>query len=249
MKIIDVHIYLGQWHWPLEDKTASDTLKVMDANSIDCGIAVGSEAIGYDFVESNAWVANEVKTDGQNRLFGYVLVNGHYVKESLAELDKYLTKSDFLGVKIHPSYSNIAVSHPNFEPIFDRIAEIGKPVLIHTDSTPTTFASNLVPVARRHPKLALIMGHMGRDHWGGAILVAAEVENIYMDPCCSFPDAGKIELAVEKAGAESLLYGSAMVENHPAFTSGMILDAEISQQQRELIFSGNAERLFDFPKE
>ena len=135
MKIIDIHIYLGKWHAPLEDINARQTLAVMDANSIQYGIAMGSEAIAYDFVEANAWVASQVETEGKDRLFGHVQVNGHYVEESLAELDKHLTKPSFLGVKIHPSYSQIAITHPNFEPILSRIQQIGKPVLLHTSGT------------------------------------------------------------------------------------------------------------------
>ena len=248
MKIIDIHIYLGKWHAPLEDINARQTLAVMDANSIEYGIAMGSEAIAYDFIEANAWVASQVETEGKGRLFAHVQVNGHYVEESLAELDKHLTKPSFLGVKIHPSYSQIAITHPNFEPILSRIQQIGKPVLLHTSSTAVTLCRNIVPIARRYPNLPIIMGHMGRNDWAGSIEAAAQADNLYLDPCCSFPERCKIEQAVKKVGAQRVVYGSAMMENHPAFTIGMITDADISQQERELIFWGNAKRLFDFPQ-
>ena len=101
MKKFDVHIYLGKWSLPLTHITAIDTLEVMDANSIDSGIAFGSGGIAYDFVESNAWVAKQI--EGQDRLFGLVMVNGHYVDESLAEMDKYLPRSDFLRSEEHTS--------------------------------------------------------------------------------------------------------------------------------------------------
>jgi uncharacterized protein len=244
MKIFDTHIYLGKWHWPFTHITAADTLEVMDANSIDYGAAFGSEGIAYDFIESNEWVADQI--EGHKRLFGLVMVNGNYVVESLVEMDRYLLRPNFIGVKIHPSYSKIAVSHPDFKPIFDRLSKIGKPALIHTSSTSLAGCTNVLAVAEEYPDLPFIMGHMGRDDWLGAIEVATKSNNIYLDPCCSFPDRGKIEKAVELLGAEKIIFGSAMMENHPAFTIGMIMDADISEKDREMILWDNAKRVFDF---
>ena len=246
MKIFDVHIYLGKMHYPFTDIDAEATLRVMDNNGITAGACFATSGIAYDFVEANAWVAEQIA--GKSRLFGMPMLNGHYPDESIKEIDKYLPMDNFIGVKIHPSYSRITITNPNFEPIFDKLREYRKPILIHTSSNYWANVNNIAVIAQKYPDMIFIMGHMGRDDWTGAIRVACEFDNLYLDPCCSFPERCKIESAVRKVGAQRMVFGSAMMENHPAYTKGMILDADISDSDRKLIFWDNAQRIFNLPE-
>lgn len=246
MDIVDVHIYQGQWHWPLRNGTLADTLAVMDRYGMTQGVAMPVNGIAYDFVEANADLAEELAQ--QQRVFGYVMINGNYVDESIEQLHTHLPSEQFVGVKMHPSYHRIRVDDPGMEPIINVIAEYGAPFMVHTSSTPLASVANALPVARRHPDLPIILSHMGRDAWELAIDIAAQADNLYLDPCCSFPDAGKIERTVDRLGAERLLYGSAMMENHPDFTIGMIEDAGLTQGDQRLIYHGNARRLFGLPQ-
>ena len=77
MDIVDVHIYQGQWHWPLRNGTLADTLAVMDRYGMTQGVAMPVNGIAYDFVEANADLAEELSQ--QQRVFGYVMINGNYV--------------------------------------------------------------------------------------------------------------------------------------------------------------------------
>lgn len=247
MKIIDIHIYQGRWHWPLGLDTVRDTLDVMDRCGIDTGIAMSVEAIAYDFRAGNAALAREIEE--RDRLFGYVVVNGHYPEQSVEQIERYLGgdhRRGFVGVKVHPSYSRIAVDDADFRPIFRRAADFGKPVLVHTSSTALTAPLTVAQVAAEYRDIPFILGHMGRNIWEPAIR-AAEQRNVHLDPCCSFPDAPKIEQTVARVGAEKILFGSAMMENHPAYTIGMIEGAGLSDAQRRLIYHANAERLFRLP--
>lgn len=244
MRVIDVHIYQGKWHWPLGMDTVADTIAVMDRCGIDLGIAMSVTALPYDFRQGNAELAAEL--EGQGRVFGYVTINGHYETESIEQVKRYLGRERFVGVKIHANYIRLALNSPKFHPIMKAIAPYGKPVLMHTSGG--EYASPLLAaeLAREFRDINFVLGHMGIHAWQHGIR-AAEEPNVYVDPCCSCTDSGKIEQLVARVGAEKLLYGSAMMENHPLFTMGMIDDADLTDKQREKVYRGNAMRLFDLP--
>ncbi len=244
MRVIDVHIYQGKWHWPLGLDTVSDTIAVMDRCGIDLGIAMSVPALPYDFREGNAELAEQL--EGQNRVYGYVTINGHYGADSIAQVERFLGMDRFVGVKIHANYTRIALNDERFHPIMKAIAPYGKPVLMHTSSGSYSSPLAAIELAGAFRDINFVLGHMGITDWQHGIR-AAEEPNIYVDPCCSCPEYDKIERLVARAGAEKLLYGSAMMENHPLFTMGMIEDAGLNDAQRELIYHGNAERLFSLP--
>jgi predicted TIM-barrel fold metal-dependent hydrolase len=57
-------------------------------------------------------------------------------------------------------------------------------------------------------------------------------------------EKGKLEEAVDKAGAEKIMFGSDLTLLNPAHTIGMVMDAEISENDKEKIFYLNAKRVF-----
>jgi predicted TIM-barrel fold metal-dependent hydrolase len=244
MKIIDVHIYQGKWHWPLGLDTVADTIAVMDRCGIDLGVVMSVTSLAYDFREGNASLAEQL--EGQRRVFGYVTVNGNYINDSIAQVKRYLGTNQFVGVKIHANYIRRALNDEAFWPIMKAIAPYGKPVLMHTSGGAYALPTFAAELAREFRDINFVLGHMGISAWQQGIR-AAEEPNVYVDPCCSCTDSDKIEQLVAKVGAEKLLYGSAMMENHPLFTMGMIDDAGLSDAQRELVYHGNAMRLFNLP--
>ena len=88
------------------------------------------------------------------------------------------------------------------------------------------------------------MGHMGGPEWASAIEVSAQADNLYLDTCCSYADRDKVAEAVRVLGAEKIMFGSGMTENNPFGQKAVVLDADITTAQKELILYGNAVRLF-----
>ena len=59
----------------------------------------------------------------------------------------------------------------------------------------------------------------------------AELQNVYLDPCSSFPDADKIHRAVQTVGAGRVVFGSDANLLNPAFIWGLVQDAGLSQDE------------------
>lgn len=250
MKCVDVHCYYGKWPFPIWDMDVDDILKCMDHADIEKCVVMSSRSIQYDFVAGNAELADVVQA--HDNLFGYVYLNMHYPEQSLAEVEKYLGSEKFVGVKYNGEYSKSPACADANDPIFELIErQYGKPLLLHTWGLPEhgnaeaySLPSQALQLARKFPALKIIMGHMGGPSWMSAIDVAAQAENLYLDTCCSYADREKVATAVRTLGAERILFGSGMTENNPFMQKSVVLDADITAAEKELVLYENAVRLF-----
>ena len=250
MKCIDVHAYYGRWPFPIRNMSVEDILRLMDRAEMEKCILMSAQAIQYDFVAGNAELAEAITAhDG---LYGYVYVNLHYPALSLDEVKKYLGSKKFVGLKYNGEYSKAPACADANLPLFRWAAEeYGKPLLLHTWGLPEhgnpvaySLPAQALELARKVPNLKIVMGHMGGPEWMSAIEATLQAENLYLDTCCSYADREKVEVAVERLGAERLLFGSGMTENNPFGQKHVVLDAQITPQQKARILYDNAVELF-----
>lgn len=87
------------------------------------------------------------------------------------------------------------------------------------------------------------MNHMGfRYYVDGAINVAMETPNIYLDTLLvSMP--GYVSMAVNKVGADRILFGSDYPGGHSSPMIATIKAANLGAEAEELIMGGNIARL------
>ena len=65
-------------------------------------------------------------------------------------------------------------------------------------------------------------------------------QHVYVDVSGSNLDDGQVEYAIAELGARRVLFGT---DGTMTGSVGKVLDATITEEERELIFWGNAERL------
>jgi predicted TIM-barrel fold metal-dependent hydrolase len=248
MRIIDIHAHYGEWFFPIYRSSKKSIVEMMNHHDIEVVILSSSKAITYDMVEGNMDL--DMILDSNKGLYGYVYVNPNYPELSKAEIEKYLANPLFKGVgEIHPDYSGLPVDSEESISILIEAAEYRKPFLIHTYSLENVRA--LVELVKKFPDNVFIAGHMGGTvasgtglSWKKAIDAAKEYSNLYLEICMTLFEKGKLEEAVDKAGADKIMFGSDLTLLNPAHTIGMILSAEISRNDREKIFYLNAKRVF-----
>ena len=250
MKCIDVHCYYGKWGFPIWDMSVEDVLEAMRLLEMEKCIMMSSLSINYDFVAGNAELAEVIS--GHDNLYGYVYINMHYPALSLAEMENYLGTEKFVGLKYNGEYSRAAACAEENDFIFDLLEKrYKKPLLLHTWGLPEhgnvmaySLPSQALELALKHPRMKIIMGHMGGTEWMSAIHAAQKADNLYLDTCASYADRDKIGTAVKILGAERVLFGSGMTEGTPFLQKGAVLDAQISDREREMVLYENARRLF-----
>lgn len=244
MKKIDVHLHYGYWPFPIfVNENEEDFLKLLAQAEIEKGILSSSLAILYDFVAGNAQVANLISK--HNNLYGYIVLNPNYLKEANEELEKYKDNTKFVGVKVHHTYSVQPIDSAFSLELFRLIEKTNLPVLVHTYGYENTAPKRLLKVLDSCPNLTIIMAHMGGDNWREAIEIAKLSQNIYLEPSCRYNEYNKIKEAVDRIGADRIIFGSDAPLLHPYFTIGMIEEARLTEEEKEKIYFKNAEKLFN----
>lgn len=245
MNIIDVHAHYGRWFFPILADRISDTLALMERNAIERCVLSSTLAVVYDYVEGNEELARDI--EGYPELHGYVTVNPNYAETSIEQVDRFLTRPQFVGVKIHPDYTGQPADHGGNVRILEHVADgyKGTRVLIHTWGEEGVRA--VAKMTGQFPELTFIWGHMGgTTDWSMAAQWIGKFRNGYLEICSSTPEQGKIQKAVATAGAEKILFGSDMTLLNPAFSIGMVMDAPIPEVAKRCILHDNAQRVFRF---
>lgn len=245
MKVIDVHAHYGRWFFPILADRVSDMVALMERNGIERCVLSSTLAVVYDFAEGNEELARDIQ--GHPELFGYVTVNPNYVDASIEQIDHFLVRPSFVGLKIHPDYTGQPADHEGNVRILEHVAGAyeGACILIHTWGVEGVHA--VAKMTSQFPELKFIWGHMGgTSDWRLAAQRVGEFENGYLEICSSTPEQGKIQEAVAIAGPEKILFGSDMTLLNPAFVLGTVMDAEIPEVAKQCILYENAQRVFKF---
>ena len=161
------------------------------------------------------------------------------------EIERCVVKGGMRGIKFEVA---VKATDSRLDPIMCRARALGIPVLHHSwynvlspvynESTPADMAN----LGRRFPEVTIIMAHLGGGRERG-VLDIMDVPNILVDTAGSQPESGMVEYAVQRLGAERVIYGS----DHPirdfGAQLGRVLGAQLSVEERELILYGNAARV------
>ncbi len=245
MRKIDMHAHHGVWSYsiPLADPTER-LLRLCEREEIAYMVCSSALALLYDMQAGNAEMA-EAFADHQ-QLLGYVYVNPNFLPESVAEMERYLALDYFVGVKIHPRLSATAENAPQMAELMGEVAARSSLLLMHT--VDQNASRQMGRYAEQYPELNIILGHSGHTDSNAAAAVAREHPNIYLDFCCEWPGAGKIERALEICGPEKIVFGSDSDLLEPGFTRGMFEGAHLSAEHERMVFWDNAARLLRLEK-
>lgn len=159
--------------------------------------------------ESNAMVRDAVELH-PDRYIGFCYLNPCYLDDSLEEIDRWIANGPFGGIKL---WVAMHCDQPNLDPICERAAELGVPILQHTwikitgnlphESTPW----HLAQLARRHPEVTFILGHSG-GNWEMGYRIVQDLPNVCAEVAGGDPELGQTEMGVRMLGADRIVYGS-----------------------------------------
>ncbi len=240
LDVIDVHAHLGLSRFPIPEWEP--------AGVIDCADRVGVSEIwvshmginSSDYLGKNAELARWVAAH-PDRFRGHLTPPPWSAEGGRKEVERYLCEG-FLGIKLHNS-SGIPYDIPEYEPAWSIAHERRLPVLLHTWGTPEMFR-RVETLATRYHDATIIMGHgMQRTNPERYEQLAREHENLYLDTCVSASPRGRIEELVDRVGPEKVVFGS-----DTAFISlpqqlGKVVCADVSDDAKRLMLSGNARRI------
>jgi uncharacterized protein len=253
MRIWDLHCH------PEESPVPGRSFTEKVENRLQIAERVGIERLGL-LVRANR-NAKEVATvldRYRDRVFGLLWMTlwNETVEANLAKLNRWVADGPMVGMKI--AGTDGICSYPVYDPIFQRAGALKGLIYVHAwyqvggdpplagglqwphESKPHEVAV----LAARHPEIPFICGHMGGD-WELGIRAVRAAKNVSAELAGSYPVRGQVQMAVEELGAERVIYGSDIPGRSFSSQLAKVHGAAISDQDKELIFSGNLRRMME----
>ena len=234
-RIIDAHAMLGDETYLALD--AASLLRRMDAAGIELAIA---RPMGAGLVVEHR-AGNDMVLSAGPRIRGLATANPWWGVKGLDELAR-CRDLGAVGLFLDPLRQGFFPTEPVAQPLYERAAEYGWPVMLRTGAYIFADVLAVVEVARKHPAVDFIAGFGGyADMWFEINAAIGSVPNLYLDASMLWSD-GILEI-INQHGAERVLFGSA--EPRSRYEVGLrTLDRlELDQEARDAIYHRNAERL------
>jgi predicted TIM-barrel fold metal-dependent hydrolase len=183
-------------------------------------------------------------------LLGMIQLNATDLRGSLDELNRWLRDGPMLGVYFPAgAVAEQVCNHRNFDPLVERIAELGGVIMQHTwfttggklragQSTPTELAQ----LARRHPAIQFVCAHAGGE-WEKGIRAVRAQPNVLVETSGFDATAGFVDMAVRELGAERIVFGSHLPSRSLGTELSKVTAASISEADKRLILGRNYQRL------
>ena len=240
--IIDIHAHI--WGSRIESNKAS-ILTAMDRYNIDRVYVSGLQSKESDEAEIaflNDAVAQYIREQPE-RIGGAVYINPTH-SNTLDVVRRAIEEQGFEMIKL---WCCTFADDPSVDPVMEYAEQAGVPVLFHSFKKSTVQVKNettgvhVANIARRHPRTKILMAHFGGSAYHG-IPAVRDLPNVWCDMCGSPYMGEELDYAKEFLGAERMLFGS---DNAFLSNIGQVMGADLTEEERELIFWKNARKLLD----
>lgn len=164
------------------------------------------------------------------------------------------------GVKLHPIAQRFLPSDRRMAPLFAACEEFELAVVAHSGAAKGYVQwaepSAYTQVLDRHPRLNLVLAHLGGALWRQARPLAAAYPQVSFDLCeiiawagsADGPSRQQLAQTILEIGPERVLFGTDFPWYDVARTVEQVVDLPLlSTEQKEAILGGNAVRLLNLP--
>ena len=135
-----------------------------------------------------------------DRFLGWAAVNPT-IPESVKEVESFLNKPGFIGVKAHPFMHQYSIK------TLDSIAAMCQskniPILIHLSSETNSYKY----LPQHYPDLKIIYAHAGLPFWKKLWIYVKDQPNVFIDTSSDYLTPTIVRMAVETMGYQKVLYG------------------------------------------
>ncbi|MBR1724357.1 MAG: amidohydrolase family protein [Ruminococcus sp.] len=196
----------------------------------------------------NNWAAKINKEEERFFAFGSV----HPDAEDCCEEAERIKELGLHGIKLHPDYQRFLADDPRVDEMYECISELGLPVIFHAGLdvvSPDLIhcpPERSIKLIRRHPKLKVVLAHLGgNEQWQQVYDILSGIDGeVYFDTAFTTACPDELMLAIiRKHGVERILFGSDCPWDSAARIAEKLLRIDLTDDERDRIFSGNALRL------
>ena len=238
-EIIDMHAHLMMGPVPWGESPADRLVHAMDQSGVKTCLVSSLARAGFRMEACND-LMYEAMQKYPDRLLGYVYIWPGDPEAVRAEVERRLTQG-FTGIKmlVLMGYDYV---YPGYAPAFEIANERRLPVLLHTYGGQEGLDD--VPVlAERYPDVNFVLAHAGAQQVEHHIRIAGQVEHAYLELCTSMATYRAVETLFEHVKLDRILWGADDLPLNMSHQLGKVLGAQIPEEAKVQILSGNARRL------
>lgn len=236
--IIDANIFIGQSL--LKNSVSEDDLKaMMRQNGLDRAVVRPLKPADHDYDRANRFVAAVQEKNPGIAAFGRV--NPWEVKAP-EQVRRAIKEYGLKGIHLHPWEENFCISSDMVNDVMDAVAEMGVPVYINAGYPIVSEPLQVLELMERYPGVTAVTTHACQLDISGLsfddALIVAEAKNIKFDISGVYR-RDFIELLVNRAGQENVLFGSCAPYMDISLEIERIRAVQISEDIKEKIFCQN----------
>lgn len=243
MKIIDGHIHIGKWGEIFfnYESTIEQAIEVLKSSGIDAAVCLPAN------VTPNHILLEEIKKHND-----FCFYFSPWINPDDKHLDGFLEKNikDISILKFHPSVQRRKITDESYKKYIEFAVDNDKPIVVHCGRW-QEIASYKFPLEliKKYPGLKIILAHLGGDQPGLYLECAKEVKalnnkNIFLGTE-SIREFYFVNEVVKTVGPEKVIFGSDYNLGLPEMYIPVIKSLKITDNEKELIFSGNILRLLN----
>jgi predicted TIM-barrel fold metal-dependent hydrolase len=204
----------------------------------------GAEFPNEELIDKDNKATADFVKEQPGLIKGYVYVNPRNAN-AMDVLRKGIEEQDMSGLKMWiATYANDPLNFP----IIEKMIEYNKPILFHTFVKAVgqlqceTTSYHIGKLAERYPEAKIIMAHLGGEPYH-AIRNVAKYPNVFIDHSGTLVGSNDLEHTVKLVGVDRVLFGTDMPIAY-ASSYGQVLEADLTEEEREKIFWKNTAELF-----
>ena len=223
----------------------------MDGAGIERAVVLSHDGLFDATPQANDELAAFV-AEFPGRLAGFGTVHLRR-KGAAAEAERMIAELGLRGMKVHPWLQGFSMHEPGLDEVCEALIAHDAILLSHDGTPPYSTPAQIAALARRHPRLPVVLGHGGlHDLWREALAVTLETPNLHLCICGTPPYAARTILA--RAPRERVLFGTDAGLSDKAsqdYAVARIAEIEgwgITAEQRQAMLVDNPRRLLGSPR-
>jgi predicted TIM-barrel fold metal-dependent hydrolase len=240
--MMDAHVFVGESLY--ENSLESHALlETMERLGVKAAVIRPLKPPDFDLDAANRRIAKIQKQEP--RLVGFARVNP-LERRAPEQARRGVEEYGLRGLHLHPWEENCPINSPKVDRVIDVLG--GRvPVYVSAGFPVVSHPLQVQELAERHPDTIFVAAHGGQQDNSGmsfddSLLVARETANVLFDVAGVYR-RDFIELLVETAGSDRVLFGSGTPYMDMALEIVRVQAAHLSEEIKGKIFHENLARL------
>ncbi|MHB0938466.1 MAG: amidohydrolase family protein [Armatimonadota bacterium] len=235
--ILDLHGHIGRIGFTLPDLSIGGLARQMDRVGVKSIVVSHMHCMSPNVVHGNREVLKAMRAF-PGRILGYISL---WPSPEITEETAWCIDQGFTGIKVH-NCNGFPINDLRYDGSYTLADEHRLPILFHTWGGEEEF-KQIRDLSARFTNTSLLLAHSGCANEEGYVTIARECHNVYLDTAFSRSPRGLVERLVAGAGAQKVVWGSDAYFYTQSSQVGKVLGAKISEEEKRLVLSGNAERI------